>query len=391
VVEGPRLRYDHRGDVPLVPASTIKLLTATAALLAFGPDARLRTAVQAAAPPAGGVVAGDLTVVGGGDPLLATADYMSRFQRQPQVFTDVDALVTAIVDAGVRRIDGSVVGDETRYDTQRYVPTWPARYIDQGSTGPLSALAVNDGFARYPTKDDREVALEAAADPAANAAAVLTRRLEARGVSVVGAPRSGRAPAGGVEVAAVASPPLLDVVGQLLRESDNDTGEMLLKELGRVAGQATTSGGARRLAGLLDDGTVDLTGLQVVDGSGLAVDNRVTCDLLVDVLGRAGTGELLTDLLPVAGESGTLERRFADTPLAGVLRAKTGSLRAVSALAGFVTDDDPALTFAVVANVPDGTTLPTAVDGVEARVAEVLASWPRTPDVSVLGPQDVGG
>jgi D-alanyl-D-alanine carboxypeptidase/D-alanyl-D-alanine-endopeptidase (penicillin-binding protein 4) len=283
------------------------------------------------------------------------------------------------------------VGDETRYDTQRYVPTWPARYIDQGSTGPLSALAVNDGFARYPTKDDREVALEAAADPAANAAAVLTRRLEARGVSVVGAPRSGRAPAGGVEVAAVASPPLLDVVGQLLRESDNDTGEMLLKELGRVAGQATTSGGARRLAGLLDDGTVDLTGLQVVDGSGLSVDNRVTCDLLVDVLGRAGTGELLTDLLPVAGESGTLERRFADTPLAGVLRAKTGSLRAVSALAGFVTDDDPALTFAVVANVPDGTTLPVAVDGVEARVAEVLASWPRTPDVSVLGPQEVGG
>jgi D-alanyl-D-alanine carboxypeptidase/D-alanyl-D-alanine-endopeptidase (penicillin-binding protein 4) len=192
-------------------------------------------------------------------------------------------------------------------------------------------------------------------------------------------------------VAAVASPSVAEVVGQLLRESDNDTGEMLLKEVGRTEGQPTSAGGAARLRALLDDGAVDLDGLQVIDGSGLAVENRVTCDLLVDVLGRPGTGAVIQERLAVAGESGTLERRFAGTPLAGVLRAKTGSLRSVSALAGLVADDDPALTFAVLVNVPEGTTVPRAVDGVEAQVAEVLATWPRTPDVAVLGPQGGAG
>lgn len=391
VVEGPDLRYEHRPSEPVVPASTTKLLTATAALVSLDPDTRFRTTAVASATPAGGVLRGDLTLVGGGDPLLASADYMARFRRQPQAFTDLDALAGAIQAAGVQRIEGAVVGDEGRHDRARYVAGWPQRYLDQNVIGPLSALAVNDGFERYPTPEAPSVALAASPDPARTAAAVLTRLLEARGVSVGGVARAGAAPPDAVEVAGIDSAPLLDVVAQMLRESDNSTAELLLKELGRAAEAPTTAAGATAARAALDEGGVPLEGVALVDGSGLSLDDRVTCTSLVDVLGRPGTGPALVERLPVAGESGTLAERFRGTALEGVLRAKTGSLTSVSSLAGVVADEDPPLTFALVVNVPPPERVPAALDQVEQQIGEAMAAWPRTPDASVLGPVVAGG
>ena len=386
-VEGPEdLQFGHRADASMVPASTAKLLTATAALVALGPDARFRTTVVASAPPLDGGLAGDLTLVGGGDPILESPDYTARFLRQPQIVTDLDGLAADIQEAGVQRVDGAIVGDESRYDQARYVSGWPERYISQNQIGPLSGLAVNDGFERYPQLGGGGDPLVAAADPAANAAAVLTRLLEARGVEVVGEPRRGLAPAGAVEVAAVESPPLVDVVGQLLQESDNNTGELLLKELGRGGGDPTTPGGATAAQAQLAEGGVDLSGSVVADGSGLSLDDRVTCDLLVDLLSRPGTGPLLQDRLAVAGQSGTLTDRYVDTPLAGTLRAKTGSLNTVSSLAGLVADEDPALLFALVVNVPAPDRVPDSAVAAQQRLGEILLSWPRVPDVAMLGP-----
>jgi D-alanyl-D-alanine carboxypeptidase/D-alanyl-D-alanine-endopeptidase (penicillin-binding protein 4) len=140
---------------------------------------------------------------------------------------------------------------------------------------------------------------------------------------------------------------------------------------------------------LLAEGGIALDEVAVVDGSGLSLDNRVTCAALVAVLERPETGPLLADLLPVAGESGTLERRFEEPPLAGVLRAKTGSLRSVVALAGLVEDDDPALTFALVSNGAAGATLPPSAEAHGERLGEILAAWPEVPDAEVLGPRPV--
>jgi len=389
-VQGPDVGYGHRATSPVVPASTQKLVTATAALDAVGGDTRLRTAVVAPAPPAGGVVAGDLTLIGGGDPLLATPDYVARFPRQPQRFTDLGALAQSVVAAGVRRVEGSVVGDERRYDTARSVAGWPQRYLDQRQAGPLSALALNDGFEQYPTPDAPDAPVEPAAQPAQAAAARLTALLEAAGVEVVGEPGAGAAPAGAVEVAGVDSAPLNDIVAQLLEESDNNTAELLLKEVGHDAGDATTPGGAAAATAVLGDGSVDATGVRVADGSGLSVDNRVTCDLLVDLLAREGTGPAVQDRLAVAGESGTLEGRYEGTPLAGTLRGKTGSLNTVRSLAGVVEDDDPPLLFALVVNVPEGQAMPAGAVAAQQAVGEALLAWPQVPDASALGPRDGG-
>jgi serine-type D-Ala-D-Ala carboxypeptidase/endopeptidase (penicillin-binding protein 4) len=377
--------FEHRIDAPVVPASAQKLLTATSALLELGPDHTFRTVV-AAERRDGEVVAGDLFLVGGGDPLLASPDYAARFPRQPQLFTDLDELAAQVADAGIRRVDGAVVGDEGRYDQVRYVPGWPSRYIDQDQIGPMSALAVNDGFARYPTRDDASEPLEQAEEPAVNAAAVLTRLLRERGVDVAGEPRAGGTPGAAGQLASVESPPVVDIVGQLLAESDNNTGELLLKEIGLARnGQGSTPAGAEATEALLRRTGIAGDGIEVADGSGLSLDNRVTCGLLVELLERRRTGRLLVDGLAVAGETGTLELRFGDD-VAGRLRGKTGSLNTVTSLSGVLDDDDGRLTFAYVANVDEPATIGSSTIALQDSLAQILLDWPRTPEVSALGP-----
>lgn len=385
--EDGRMSYERAADEPMQPASTLKLLTATAALLELGGDARFRTVVRGA-PPVDGTVNGDLHLVGGGDPLLATADYMSRFERQPQVFTDLDRLAEGIAAAGVRRISGSVVGDDTRYDGERYVAGWPERYRTQRVTGPLSALAVNDGFSGYPTSWGGPGELVPALDPPAHAAAVLTLLLGARGITVDGGPRSGVAPGDGADLAAIESAPLREVVAQMLQESDNATAELLLKELGRTDRDPSTAGGRAAAERVLDDAGVDLAGVSMSDGSGLSPDDRATCRVLVELLQRPGTGPVLRAGLPVAGRTGTLFDRFTDSPLAGHLRAKTGTLNTVAGLAGVVTDEDGTVTFAFLVNAaPSGIVDQRAAEAAQAALAQLLLDQPRRPDLESIGPR----
>lgn len=382
-----QVAYERAPDQPMQPASTLKLVTATAALLELGPDARFRTVVRGA-PPADGVVTGDLHLVGGGDPLLATADYMGRFERQPQAFTDLAGLAQRIADTGIRRVTGAVVGDDSRYDAERYVTSWPDRYRTLPVIGPLSALAVNDGFAAYPKTWGGPGELVPASDPAAQAAAVLTLLLAERGVTVDGGPRSGPAPADGAELAAVESAPLRDVVAQMLQESDNATAELLLKELGRAGGKPSTAGGRAHAAAVLDAAGVDVADLSLADGSGLSPDDRATCRALVEVLGHPGTGPRLQDGLPVAGRTGTLFDRFTDSPVEGHLRAKTGTLNTVAGLAGVITDDDGTLLFAFLVNAgPSGVVDQRAAEAAQGALAEILLHHPRRPDLEAIGPR----
>ena len=234
--------------------------------------------------------------------------------------------------AGVRTVTGAVVGDERRHDSLRSVPGWPQRYLDQQTVGPLSALTVNDGFESYPVPTDPRP-LVSSPDPAANAAAVLTGLLEARGIDVAGEPRSGVAPAAATEVAAIEAP-VGEVLRQMLVESDNLTAETLLKELGAGVGDASTAGGAARVRTTLQEAGFDLDGVAIADGSGLSLDNRLTCEVLVDLLTDPDLSAPLVSRLAVAGESGTLTDRFRGTALEGQLQAKTGSLATVTALGG---------------------------------------------------------
>ncbi|MEJ7584012.1 MAG: D-alanyl-D-alanine carboxypeptidase/D-alanyl-D-alanine-endopeptidase [Acidimicrobiales bacterium] len=376
---GGRVVYQHNPDVGLVPASAQKLVTATAALAELDPEGRLRTRVLAASAPSDGVVPGDLWMVGGGDPLLATKPYLDHFEHQPQVHTSLEALADAVKAAGVTRVQGRIVGDDSRYDRDRYPDAWPQRYLDQNQSGPLSALSVNDGYTTWPARQMEGAEEETAAtDPPAHAAATLQDLLGERGVTVEGTAASGQAPEEVVEIARVDSRPMRAIVGQMLNESDNQTAELLVKELGRKRGDGpTTDAGVAVVAESMRRLGLTRTGTGPTDGSGLDEGNRTTCALLMHVLDRAGPTSLIGESLAVAGETGTLAERFATSAAKGRLRAKTGTLNTVTALAGFATArQGPVLTFAYVAN---GQTISDPFLALQEAMGDDLVAYPQGP------------
>lgn len=377
VRQGSRLLMERRPSLQLVPASNLKLLTSLAVLNRLGPSERLVTEVRGSVTD--GVVAGPLWMVGGGDPLLSTADYLASFENQPQVGTSLEALADAVVAAGVKEVRGGVVGDETRYDAVRYVPTWKPNYITDFESGPASALLVNDGFEQY---RPRHVA---AAQPDVAAAGALAALLQARGVVVAGGVGEGKAP-DGPPLAHVESPPLSEVVGEMLRESDNLTAEMLVKELGyRLAGDGSTAAGLKVVRDALTKAGLDVTDLVTLDGSGLDRSDRATCGLLLTALKRAGASGPVAAGLPVAAKTGTLAKRFDGSPAAGRLRAKTGSLDGVTALTGYVDEAGKSqpLAFAMLAN-----NLPRDAVGraLQDQVGAALARYPDAPAPDALAP-----
>lgn len=347
VAAGQTVLYEANADTLVAPASVTKLLTAAAALDILGEPARLRTIVRAAAAPGGGIVNGNVWLVGGGDPVLGTAARVPP-SADPALHTPLEDLADRVVAAGVRRIEGGVIGDDTRYDAERYVDSWPRRFIADGESGPLSALSVNGGFrvAGHPGVPFL--------DPPSEAANLFTELLESRGVEITGTAAASPA-AGAVELAAIDSPTVGELVESMLRDSDNGTAELLVKEIGvRQFNDGSTAAGVRAIEDVLMAAGLPVSGSVVADGSGLSRDNRVRCGLLTALL--AARPEQFRERLAVAGQSGTLEHRLVANSAAGRLRAKTGSLDGVAALTGYA--DTPAgatLNFAFIINgLPPG-------------------------------------
>jgi D-alanyl-D-alanine carboxypeptidase/D-alanyl-D-alanine-endopeptidase (penicillin-binding protein 4) len=207
-------------------------------------------------------------------------------------------------------------------------------------------------------------------------------------VTVVGAPRAGRAPAGLTDVATFPSPTVREIVAEMLTDSDDDTAEMALKELGqRRSGAGTWEAGTAAATAILQEAGLGLDGVRIVDGSGLSSDNRLTCQILVDLLTLPDTGPTVVEGLAVAGETGTLQERWDGTPVEGRLVAKTGTLNAVTALAGRVSPvQGGAVTFAYVTNVPEGQVLGADDVALQDGLGDILVDYPRGVDVEPLLP-----
>jgi len=375
VVESDGVRvFEHRSADPQVPASAQKLLTAGAVLRSIDGNERLRTELLTTAPVVDGIVQGDVVLVGGGDPVLVTSIYaLARQLPTDQPRTLLDGMVDQLVDAGIREIRGQILADDRRYDGLRSVPSWPARHVSQQQSGPLGALVVDDGYlldlsegARLPRVRSNE--------PELAAARALQALLASRSIAVSGEPVGGAAPEGATVLASLDSPTVQELVDHVMLTSDNQVAELLMKELGaRTGSGGTTAAGATAVAQWAVDLGAASPGSVVVDGSGLDVGNQTTCGDLVAVLADSEPTGALAQGLPVAGRSGTLAGRFNSTAANGRLRAKTGSLNAVTSLAGFVNlPDGGTATFAYIAN---GKAVTAEVKQAQDFLAEILATW----------------
>ncbi len=373
---------------PLRPASNVKLITASVALAVLGEQFVYTTTVNGVVG-AEGLVAGDLFLVGGGDPLLSSAWWDGPNQKFPPInVTSIEALADAVKAAGVTSISGSIVGDATRYDDEWYLPTWaPALRFSEG--GPLSALLVNDS---------REAADLSSNDPVVGAATVLTQLLLERGVPVGGPPREGTSD-GSPVVAKVESQPLPAVLQEMLTTSDNNTAELVLKEIGLATGGAgTTVLGLETVMGTMGEWGIPLDGVTLVDGSGLSDENRLTCQALLAVLQHGSVDDVVGQGLPLGGKKGgTLFDAFQEgEPLSGVLRAKTGTLDntdgvagklGAKALSGYVPiPGGGAIEFALLLN-GETITNKTEYRPTWELLASILAAYPSGPTPDVLAPR----
>lgn len=372
----------REGDLFFVPASTLKLLTTAAVLTELGPNATLQTVIQGHTNADGSTT---LQAIGGGDP---------SFDQ-----SSLDALVAQLGSQAVQRVD-VLYGDDSAFSGEAANPNWEWEDVQAGYGAPINALIFQQneiGLSLVPQAvgeplqvvwdeprqgagwqiennsvtvaagesefvsvgrdlgnpvlrvggqliagSESETASIAEPNPSLAFLSALQTTLEQQGITVQQT-RLSASPNNLAwrELASVTSPTLAELLIPTNQSSNNLYAEALLKTLGRRqvdATDATTAGVAIARQTLQTLG-VDLSGIVMVDGSGLARKNLVTPEAMVDVLLAMARSPHVTtyrNSLAVAGVSGTLRNRLRDTPAAGRLYGKSGAISRNFALAGYL-------------------------------------------------------
>ena len=323
-----RVVYSRHANRRLAPASNEKLLTTASALVRLGPETTLDTIVRPA-PDAvlqpDGTLEGDLVLVGAGDPSLN--DVAMR------------DLVAQLRAAGIRRVTGAVVGDESLFDDRRGSYDSGFGY-DPDLGGALGALTWGHG--RFDSRG-----------PAYYAASRLRYFLKLGKVRV--SSKVAVASAATIQTPTLAihpSPTIAELISITNHPSDNFYAETLLKLLGARAGTGgSTASGLTTAQEVLTDLGVKA---RMVDGSGLSRSDRVSPHQIVRLLAAMAGRREADDFrasLAAPGEWGTLQHRMTRTAARGNCRAKTGTLNGVSALSGYCFDlDGHTIVFSLLEN-----------------------------------------
>jgi serine-type D-Ala-D-Ala carboxypeptidase/endopeptidase (penicillin-binding protein 4) len=416
--------FSNNPDVLLKPASIMKMMTTGLALERYGPEHTFATTVLRDTPVSGGVLAGNLYLHGGGDPTLSR-----RFWHGD---APMDALAQQVRAAGIQRVNGDVVADESAFDGERIPAGWKSSYLMSAYAAPVSALSLNENLVWIVARPQngsavveldppssampimstvrlvggsggRIVARRAAngivvtgtigahsaprryslvvSDPPTFAAGALVAALRKAGVEVTGGVRAGTAGRGAERVAEIRSLPIANMVSYMNRESINHFAELLYRNAAIAPGQ---NGGASSRSALEALRTFLSTkagtrreDVRVVDGSGLSEADSLTARAMVQLLGyahRAPWGSVFHASMPVAGESELMRRRMRSTPAHGNLHAKTGTTNTVAALAGYVTAlNGEVLAFAFIYNGRDRNGARATMD----RMGPTLANFYR--------------
>lgn len=408
-------------DQPKTPASNNKVFGAVWALHELGPDYRFPTDLLAAGPIEGGVLRGDLVLRGSGDPAFGYPEY----DRDP--LKALRVMAQALKDKGVTSVQGGIVGDATIDDGKHHGPHWPndtgngaAQYAPTVSGLPFSrnmlwiqldptapgGVRTTPQVAEIPVvwtqrggrafaarKPDNDTIVVRGAgggrgnrygvgakEPALLAPAALRQALAEVGIQVSGPVRLGKTPQNAKLVHRHYSITLAEMIPQALRHSDNFFAEHFWKAaVARSTGEGSyAKGGPASATFFHDDAGVPFGQLWQADGSGLSSDNRTSAYALVLAMSYADQQqwkEIFHQALPVAGKpDGTLNRLFVGSPAAGNLHAKTGYIRGVRSLSGFVkTANGETVVFSMIYNGRNTS----GARGIQQNLGTLLASYTR--------------
>ena len=373
--------YARNGSEMATPASTEKVATAIAALDVLGPGAQFSTRVVSG--PGGSIV-----LVGGGDPTLTAGPAPSSDYPQPASLHDLAAQTARALKAEHRsRI-------QLGYDTSLYTgtgmaPGWPESYITSGDVTQITSLEADQGrltAAGTPEDADDPVNFRPrSTDPVGMAVSAFAAFLHGDGITVTGSPAAAAAPARAPVLGSVSSPRLSAMVEWMMQESNNVIAENLARHVAITMGDPASFAGAATAETAVLRRLGSGPGVQLSDGSGLSPADKIAPKALARLLTVAASPRhaalrAAVTGLPVAGFSGTLSAGQSvfgaiGGSARGVVRAKTGNLTTVAALAGFAYDRDGRLLVFVfnAASIPNAADLQQAADTIN-KAAAVLAS-----------------
>ena len=334
LLPGGEVLWEVGAESSIVPASVLKIVTARAALRVLGPEFRFTTRVVAGSEP------GEVWLVGGGDPTLTrTRAGATTYYTDPARLSDlVGQVVDALGDAPPAEAFARVGVDSSRYNAfPTWNDTWRPNAAALGFVTPVTALMVDGG-----RLDPSGRLAQRTTDPVGQAGEAFRRQLAEATNFWRSEAVTGVAPSGGRVLADVASPPLSVLLDQMIRDSDNQIAEALIREVA-VALNVDSLDDAARYG--LPDSSVSPEVFFADDGSGLSHNNvmtaTVTTDLLVDLVGDAES-QVIIDAFARPGEPGSLQRRFVGWEEAWPdISGKTGSLVGVRSLAGIIDGEDP--------------------------------------------------
>lgn len=351
--------FDRNADVPAATASTMKLLTAAAALQVLGPNYRVETKVYQDAANAGTIY-----LVGAGDPTLSrTANGKQSVYKDAPKLSDLAVAVNASLKG---QTVSKIILDSTLFSGPSWEPTWQRSEQTQGYMSEVTALQV-DGDRQTPGAETSP----RSTTPVANAGRYFKSSLGA--TASAASVSEGKLPPGATQIASVYSQPISQWVKHMLLVSDNTQAEYLarlvsLKE--GFDGSFTSLNAAIKMA--LNSTMISSSNLTIKDGSGLSDFNSVPPSYLAKlsklVLGAQGNWSIIYQGLPISHESGSLASRFGGDNLdaAGHVIAKTGWIKRGYTLAGIINaKDNTHLVFAVYAL---GNVTPEAKDAIDALV-----------------------
>jgi D-alanyl-D-alanine carboxypeptidase/D-alanyl-D-alanine-endopeptidase (penicillin-binding protein 4) len=342
-----KVLVDINGDQAMIPASTLKIFTGIAAMNVLGAQTRFETIVKRDG--------NQLTIIGGGDPTLVSQtpeNWRGKppgSEQPPSIDQLADLAATAIgqtTESFVVNFDDSLFADPKAHES------WPDLYLRTGEVAPAQGLTMDFGI------NDSEAVMK---DPAQSAAQYLADALTELGIPATLGERKLAGETATV-LTSIKSATVTDIVERMITTSNNTMAEFLAHHIGGATGEYTFDAGAKATTEELKSEQIDLTGVTILDGSGLSRSNRASAKSLVSALSYANKtdGAAWSNLsgLPVAGISGTLIDRYEiGEPGRGTVRAKTGTLSKVVSLSGTLVDaSGDLLIFTFIANeVPSGT------------------------------------
>lgn len=297
--------WEKDADKELIPASSTKVLTAAAATAALDESHRITTKIYRGKDPKNVVIkaAGDV--------------WMTNEQ--------LDELADQIEKTGTQ-VEGVYI-DTSAWAVEPQAPGWDPENVDEGFVAPMEPAMLYGGRIGA-TKGD----VPRSHTPALDVAGELAKRLG------TGTFAAGTVTDGAEELASVESAPLSERALEMVRHSDNVMAEAIARELADARGKHPSFlTGTQTTIDVLREHGFDVSGVDIKDNSGLSVDNRLSASVLAEVVnGAVKDPQLrpLTAYLPVAGGDGTLHGRYGESAARGFVRAKTGTLTGVSALAG---------------------------------------------------------